>query len=721
MAQDQVETQSNTPAESSIARRPHLLAFLGYSLLLVLFYARLLLGTDTFPAGDFTDHFLPFHLFQRSELLAGRLPLWNPYTFSGHPFLADVQAAVFYPLSNLVLLLTLPLNSAAARLYTLQIEAFIHFVLAGFFTYLLAYTLMRRWLPAFLAGGIFALSGYLTGYPALQLAVLRTAIWLPLVLWLLLRAFQQPARWRWWIGAALAYAVAFLAGHPQTFLHLSYAVLAWIALLLFLAERQPSPQMRLQGFLARIALFYVVFVGLSAAQLLPSLEFTRLSVRANADYAFVSGGFPLSDTWQVLLPGLVSQYSSLFVGIAGLGLALLAIAQAFVTPPTATRAAQVDATGNARWFVAYFAILALVAWLVSYGRNGFLYPFFYRWMPGWDLFQGQERAAYLVAFGLSLLAGFGAAALDAMTSRQRRGFALAFALLVIAGVAGFVWRYQATGEPGVSSAHVWQAVIAAGVVLAIFTATLWADRMGRPASLPGKLSRSSEPGSQASWRLVVVSILALAELFWMNRGTLSSGIPLAQQAALPAAAQAIQQAVQQAGDVSTSWGATSYEGPPGRVYNEHRIFEDYGMRAGVEDLGGSSPLRLSRYDLLVETFPLDRLWQLTGVEHVLNSQPGLYQPAEQLAELPGADGASYLHRLAQPAPRAGSSTPCKAWRTGRPCRCWLTPVSIPAPMPSYRPITDPAGRAGFTPEGLLAMPGQNIVQMQELAPGRLRS
>ena len=36
---------------------------------------------------------------------------------------------------------------------------------------------------------------------------------------------------------------------------------------------------------------------------------------------------------------------------------------------------------------------ALVAWLVSYGRHAFLYPLFYRLLPGWNLFQGQERAA----------------------------------------------------------------------------------------------------------------------------------------------------------------------------------------------------------------------------------------------------------------------------------------------------------------------------------------
>jgi hypothetical protein len=93
--------------------RSYLPALLGYLLLASLFYAPILSGLRTFPDGDFTYHFLSFSLFQRSELLAGRLPLWNPYTYGGHPFLADTQAAVFYPLSNLLLGLPDRLPAAA--------------------------------------------------------------------------------------------------------------------------------------------------------------------------------------------------------------------------------------------------------------------------------------------------------------------------------------------------------------------------------------------------------------------------------------------------------------------------------------------------------------------------------------------------------------------------------------------------------------------------------
>jgi hypothetical protein len=60
-------------------------ALLGFAALAALFYLPQLLGVATFPDGDFTHHFLPFSLFQQEELLAARLPVWNPYTYGGHP------------------------------------------------------------------------------------------------------------------------------------------------------------------------------------------------------------------------------------------------------------------------------------------------------------------------------------------------------------------------------------------------------------------------------------------------------------------------------------------------------------------------------------------------------------------------------------------------------------------------------------------------------------
>jgi hypothetical protein len=55
--------------------------------------------------GDFTQQFLVFRQFALDEFQQGRWPLWMPCVDSGYPYMADPQAASFYPpaLLNLTL------------------------------------------------------------------------------------------------------------------------------------------------------------------------------------------------------------------------------------------------------------------------------------------------------------------------------------------------------------------------------------------------------------------------------------------------------------------------------------------------------------------------------------------------------------------------------------------------------------------------------------------
>ncbi|MCB0114705.1 MAG: hypothetical protein KDD84_11465 [Caldilineaceae bacterium] len=582
--------------------------------LAALFYLPLLLGLRTFPDGDFTHHFLPFSLFQQQEWLAGRfLPMWNPFTYGGHPFLADVQAAVFYPLGDLLLLLTLPFTGAGTRLYFLQVEAVIHVALAGFFMFLFVRDLSGHRRGGLVAGVLFAFSGYLTGYPPLQLAILRTAIWLPLILWLLIRAFSEPHRWRWWTGAILAYATALLAGHPQTFLHLSYAVGAWI-LLLFLTQRRKDAKVRILGTFA----FCTLPFALSAVQWLPSWEFTQSSVRAAVDYAFVSGGFPIRDTWQMVFPDILTQFSPLYVSAVGLVLAVVALWQVAGGAP---RRSPVPSPQSP----VPILLFTLTALLLSFGGNAFLYPIFYRFAPGWDLFRGQERAAFLVVFGLSVLAGIGAVALTRLSSRGRRGVAIGAILSIICG-AGIVYAFlQGNGQTAVDNATFAQIAGISLIFAAATAALLW------------------QPGWSRR-RTALLVALAFANLLWAGFDTNLNAFGPARKTILSPEMAALQAAVDARNDANL--------GLPGRVYNEFRVYEDYGMRLGVEDVWGSSPLRSARYARLFDNFPLDRLWQLTGVEHVLTWRRELFGPSELLAEFPQATDTTFLHRLPDPFPRA---------------------------------------------------------------------
>jgi hypothetical protein len=137
--------------------------------------------------------------------------------------------------------------------------------------------------------------------------------------------------------------------------------------------------------------------------------------------------------------------------------------------------------------------------------------------------------------------------------------------------------------------------------------------------------------------------LTIANLVWANVGTNAfPGTPQDRVRMAPEV-MAVMEAV-----AATRFGS----GMAGRVYNEYRVYDDYGMTTGVEDVWGSSPLRVARYAALFDEFPLDRMWQLLGVQHVLTWRRELFGPSELLAEFPYATDTTYLHRLPTPNPRA---------------------------------------------------------------------
>ena len=669
-----------------------------YLLLAALFYAPLLLGLRTFPDGDFTHHFLPFSLFQQSEWLAGRwLPVWNPYTYGGHPFLADVQAGVFYPLGNLLLLLALPFDSPAARLYFLQVEAVLHIGLAGYFTHLLVARLTGNRQAAYTAGAFFAFSGYLTGYPPLQTAILRTAVWLPLILWLVRRAFDEPFRRRWWVAGAAAWATAFLAGHPQTFLHLSYAVMGWIGTLWAgeivtqrrrgaeeqggnsLTQRGKEAKAQRRGMerqhlppatrhlqlATRIFAFLLLTFAFTAAQLLPSLEFTRLSVRAGVDYAYVSGGFPVRDLWQMLFPGLLTHFSPLYLGLPALLLAFISLTNRPLHNSQFT-------IHNSQ----FFFLLSALALLLSLGENGPLYPLFYRFAPGWNLFRGQERAAFLVAFGLSVLAGCGMAGLPGLGLRARRLAAGGIVAATAAGALIFGLFWQRTGQGALPNGEF------AGVVA-----------LSLPAALAvAWLLWQKEWRSRRGWALMG---LGLAMLFWANSGTNLAPFGPARKT-LPAP------------EVAAVAGAMG----GGRLYNEYRVYENYGMSIRGEEVWGASPLRLARYAALFDNFPLDRMWRLLGVDTVLTWRRELFVPSALLAEFPQPTDTTYLHRLAEPNPRAWLVQNVQL-ADDATALALLADHSFDLETTALLPLDSEA----FSVTG---SPGQPVIRMERPAPNRLR-
>ena len=562
------------------------------------------------------------------------MPVWNPHVNSGHPFLADTESAVFYPVSNILLLVTSFSSTVLGRLYWLQMEAFVHILLACIFTGLLVQRLTGRRMAGFAAGLVFGFSGYLTGYPPVQLGILRVAVWLPLILWLLLPEKPGKPVWRRWLLACGVHAVAFFANHPQTFLFLTYMVAGWM-FMLAVTQSRPSLQAkdgsragragreldfrRMLQYLGHMIAYAAILIALTVAQLWPALEFTSLSVRSARPFHELSSGFPPEDFWQFVVPGVLSHYSPLYVGIAGLGLAHIAMAGLL-----SNRFRLVDASHFARPAAIFFVAAGFIACLISLGDLLPAYPLLYRFAPGWSLFRGQERIAYLIAFSASTLSGFGLALLHTLSVRWRQRFGWCFLVFVAGGVALVFTLWHSPGQLELSNVEfLFQA--GKSILLASVFGVLCSGV---------RLSRS---------RFAILLLVLVADLFATNFTTnLANG-------------QEIRSALTQPELVATQRAAqTLAEGTPSlppRVYNERRLPEDSGMVAGWEDVWAASVLRLSAYNPFFVDFPPDRMWRITGVGTVLTWREELPVDSRLVEEFPRENESSRLHTLNTVYPR----------------------------------------------------------------------
>lgn len=600
--------------------------------LCLLFFWRNLLpaGVDalSFARGDFSDQFYAFADYEASRLHAGQLPLWNPFAYAGHPFLADVQSAIFYPPSLLTILLTA--GAALLPYRALELEAIAHFFLVAIFTYLFVRRLTASRPGGLTAAVVFTFSGYLTSYPPLQLAILEVQTWLPLILLCLdvaaTRMWEGNGRRAigWTAAAGLVLGLSTLAGHPQASLLVIYGTTAFIIYRLFApysAERSGWPIVRRAGL---VLLFLAIGLAIAAAQVLPVLEFMRLSTRANASFEEMGVGFLPYDLIQLILPAVGVPFPALYVGMLPLGLAAAAVVRHLVLRQRVDQSPGSWRQDSTTLSVAFWTGIGFLALLLSFGKNLPLYQIFYLLAPGWRLFRHQERVIVWTVLALAVLAGYGSAWLASLRAssqpqpnptgedvRLKRGLARGYGLAALAALAlsaVFFVGYQSGRDPlwGFTTATIFLASMLALAALAV--------RSGRPA--------------------LVLAVIVL-DLFAMtphnhNGPYVSNPFPSNPLLEMVLADQ-----------------------QPFRIANEGVLPGNYGVPYRLEEIGGASPLRLASLDTLMQQVAPARAWELLNVKYVLTDQETLDAPAERVSTGQNADGgAVYLYRLANPAPRA---------------------------------------------------------------------
>ena len=107
----------------------------------VLFFHEVCLAGRVFLLRDLFTYFYPWRRFAADSIARGEIPLWNPYSYSGTPFLANMQSGLLYPPNLPFWFLDFP---AAMRLFVI-----IQFAVTAWLTYALMRALSCRPAPAF--------------------------------------------------------------------------------------------------------------------------------------------------------------------------------------------------------------------------------------------------------------------------------------------------------------------------------------------------------------------------------------------------------------------------------------------------------------------------------------------------------------------------------------------------------------------------------------------
>jgi hypothetical protein len=357
----------------------------------------------------------------------GHLPLWLPDIFSGYPITADGETGVLYP-PNLLALRVLDAGHALLWLRVL------HYGLAAVSMYALLRVLGAGRAGALVGGLTFTYSGYLVTQVQHE-NVVRTAVWLPLILCLTELALRRVswAYHRYLIAAGLALGLALLGLHVQPALMTGAAVGLYILIRSAACRPAGAPHPVLRATWSLLVI-YGLGASVAAVQLLPLLEQARASFRAGGvSYEFASA----LSVAPVNLPSLIFPYffrlgestwwtlwhpweTLFYVGVVALLLAPLGLLRA------------------PRSIGLYFGVLAVTSLLIAMSHYGpvNLHEVLWR-LPGMSFLRAPGRFSYLFTFAMAGLAAFGADWVACSARRPRTLLALAVVPLALLG--GCIW------------------------------------------------------------------------------------------------------------------------------------------------------------------------------------------------------------------------------------------------------------------------------------------
>ncbi|MES0360315.1 MAG: hypothetical protein ABUK20_05320, partial [Anaerolineales bacterium] len=416
-------------------------------------FAPIILGGRALFWGTPLTQFIPWWTWTWETTSHGVLPLWNSMLGMGAPLIANYQTALFYP-PTWVYYLLYSLGGVSFMAWGQAVMVVLHLSWAALGMALLVRQFGLSKFAQIIAGLAFGLSGYLVSRAGF-LSINAAAAWMP---WILLgvtklvdavegksssginnlesrqstNSFEVISAF---LLLVLSLAMQLLAGHAQTMWYTLLLASAWVMYLAFVGIRKSirgenssdkkrpeevsggenstsrsvvehhinkTTSKSLVSLLILFGIGIILAVGLAAVQLLPTAEYLLQSQRAAAvdyDFAMTYSFWP----WRFLTfiaPDLYGNpvngdywgYANYWEDAVYIG--LIPFILAIMTLVTRGRKTRNNKYINPA-FVGFLFAVILATFLIALGRNTPVFPWLFKYIPTFALFQAPTRLSII--------------------------------------------------------------------------------------------------------------------------------------------------------------------------------------------------------------------------------------------------------------------------------------------------------------------------------------
>jgi hypothetical protein len=381
----------------------------------------------------------PHRLFSTLAWKSGEIPLWNPYLLCGFPQLAAIATTALYLPSVFLFSLFSPVAA-------FNLNIWLHFSLAGIFTYLYMRQLQASALPALFSGVAYMFCGMLVHW-ADNVIVHNASIWLPLILFFL-EKIKKEKKFIYVVGGCFSFAALIFAGHPQILTYTAMVVLFYVAYMTAIAQTDR------RTIFSYGTLILVLGGLLGSVQLVPTKELADLSIRTR-----ITPDLPLASFLSFKLMYLITFLFPYFFGspnpgfypvdYSGIKFIFEGIGYTGILPLLLTVTALLIKK-DGHHIVSFWVFILSLAFLLAMGTNTPLIRITCH-VPLLNSFYNHTMHIFELDFAIAILGGLGLECLLSGRTKQIRKRVAVFlsaALLLLAAGGLISFDKAVNGEMG---------------------------------------------------------------------------------------------------------------------------------------------------------------------------------------------------------------------------------------------------------------------------------